>query len=486
MIETRAALAGGVAGVGAGVGAGGAGGAVLVMGQAWARHLTPSLTCLVVANLATLSFRTRSMGHPLRAVLAISPPIDPSTGVPMTTIAHPAPRNPGPRLAAAPVMRPRVLVLLEQYPQAGQTGIRNEIEALAGDYDIGIIALKPAAQPYAGHRPFAIAATLPEIMAALETFAPDLLHAHHLPMLGMIAEVSRLTGIPFTLRTASRDILALRPRGLRERVHQMLRGEQATGPAPGFAHSLPAIDSELCLGVLGLPFARPWLKRAGLREAKLVDCFPVVSFARFHDRSPNGDAVMTIGAATAGKARGEFLRLACKVPDRSFNLYTTGGSPNGLRGDAARHGANVTFVPPVEPDDMPREYKRHRWLVLTADAAAPQAGWPMAIAEAQAAGVGVCMPALRPDLALYVGEGAGILFDTVDELPAIVSGPVPEEMRERGFEQARKSDIERHRHLLTDLWDDALRTRAAEGRGRAGAAGAVLSPVIPAGVATPA
>jgi hypothetical protein len=266
----------------------------------------------------------------------------------------------------------------------------------------------------------------------------------------------------------------------------MLRGQPAPERPPGFVRSLTAIDSELCLGILGLPFARPWLKRAGVREAKLVDCFPVVPFARFHDRSPNGDAVMTIGVAKTGKVPGEFLRLARKVPDRGFNLYTPGGVPDGLRGDPARHGANVTLVPPVEPADMPREYKRHRWLVLTADAAAPQAGWPMAIAEAQAAGVGVCMPALRPDLALYVGEGAGILYDTVDELPAIVSGPVPDEMRERGFEQARKSDIERHRHLLTDLWDDALRTRAAERHSPHGAALAVRTPVATAGVTTPA
>ncbi len=414
----------------------------------------------------------------------------------MTTIAHPDPRRHAPAPAPASA-RPRVLFLLEQYPQAGQTHIASEIEALAADYEIGILALRPATCPYESHRPHRIATTLPEIIAAVEAFAPDILHAHHLTMLGTAGEVSRITGVPFTLRTHSADTLALRPRGIGARLRQWLRGEPPPARSPGFPASLAATESELCLGVLGFPFARPWLVRAGVCEAKLVDCFPVVRFDRFHDRSPNGDAVMSIGPGTgadAGFATGpaataDFLRLQRKVPGRSFNLYAL--APASARQETgtgpAGSGDGVTLVPFVASGDMPREYKKHRWLVLTADADAPTRGWPMAIAEAQASGVGVCMPALRRDLAHYVGEGAGILYDSVDELPAIVSGPVPEEMRERGFEQARKSDIERHKHLLTDLWEDALRARAADHPAGAGFARAATLPAVtppPSGLAS--
>ena len=37
----------------------------------------------------------------------------------------------------------------------------------------------------------------------------------------------------------------------------------------------------------------------------------------------------------------------------------------------------------------------------------------MAIAEAQAAGVGVCMPNIRPDIKEYVGE-AGFVYDSIE------------------------------------------------------------------------
>ena len=37
----------------------------------------------------------------------------------------------------------------------------------------------------------------------------------------------------------------------------------------------------------------------------------------------------------------------------------------------------------------------------------------MAIAEAQAAGVSVCMPNIRPDIKEYVGE-AGFVYDSIE------------------------------------------------------------------------
>ncbi|MGH7783968.1 MAG: glycosyltransferase, partial [Candidatus Binatia bacterium] len=110
----------------------------------------------------------------------------------------------------------------------------------------------------------------------------------------------------------------------------------------------------------------------------------------------------------------------------------------------------VNFVPPVELEDMPAEYKKHRWLVYTA-AKDGTVGWPMAIAEAQAAGVGVCMANIRPDLSEYVGP-AGFLYNSLSEVAELISQPFPAELRELGFEQARKSNVFTHRAALFRLW----------------------------------
>jgi hypothetical protein len=84
----------------------------------------------------------------------------------------------------------------------------------------------------------------------------------------------------------------------------------------------------------------------------------------------------------------------------------------------------------------------------------------MAIAEAQASGVGVCMANLRPDLRDYVG-GAGFLFDSVSQVRDIIAKPFPDELRELGFEQAKKSDAFEHKKILTKLWQSAVRRREA-------------------------
>jgi hypothetical protein len=360
--------------------------------------------------------------------------------------------------------KPRVLFLLKEYPQISQTYIKNEIEALEQDYEVKIVTRKGPDIPYDNHRPHSFAEDMDDFVAAVREFRPDILHTHYLTELRFIGQLSEITNVPFTVRTHSFDTIALRKKSWKGRIKQMIKRQPPLERTPWFMEGIRAMDSDLCLGVLTFPCSRPWLLRAGVPEEKLIDCFPVVRFGHFHDRSPNGDAVMNTGVATPKKAMPDFLRLARKVPDRAFNLYAMGYHIDSLKSEAAAMGAHVNFIDPIQPEAMPAEYKKHRWLVYTGDFDIPTVGWPMAIAEAQAAGVGVCMPNLRPDLAQYVGEGAGVLYDSIDELPGIVSSPVPDEMRERGFEQAKKSDIERHKHLMTDLWEDAMLGRIPDYR----------------------
>lgn len=105
------------------------------------------------------------------------------------------------------------------------------------------------------------------------------------------------------------------------------------------------------------------------------------------------------------------------------------------------------------PERMPREYKKHSWLAFTASRELGTVGWPIVVAEAQASGVGVCIPNLRPDIADYV-DGGGIIYESIEELSDVVSGPVPESIREKGFEVAKRSDVWDHIDILLALWRD--------------------------------
>ncbi len=199
-----------------------------------------------------------------------------------------------------------------------------------------------------------------------------------------------------------------------------------------------------------MPFAVPSLTGAGLDPRKIKTVYPAVRYSSFLNRDANGSAVMNVGASLPKKSFEDFVALAASLPGTAFDLYPIGYGAAALAQLNEAHGHPVTLHTPVEPHAMPHVYKAHRWLVVTASRTIGTVGWPLCIAEAQASGVGVCVPSLRADLEEYVGEG-GFFYDSLDEARDIISRPYPDDRREAGFDQARKSDIELHKTALTDL-----------------------------------
>ncbi len=331
--------------------------------------------------------------------------------------------------------KPRVLYVLVQYPQLSETYIRAEIAAIEADHDVEIISLIPADCPYEGYVPFKLLSTPVEIQSEIERFRPHVLHTHWLhEQLDLLVELARVNDIPFTVRAHSFDTLFTPP----------------AVPGP-LARAVAAINSDLCLGILALPFSVESLIGAGIEPSKIKTVYPAVDFASFLDRSPNGDGVMSVGASLPKKRFEDFIAIAASLPEHEFDLYSIGYQSAALEAVNRAHGNPVRMRQPAEPGGMPAIYKQHRWLIVTASREIGTVGWPLCIAEAQASGVGVCVPNLRPDLKEYVGE-SGFFYDSVDEVRDIITRPYPERMREAGFEQARKSDIGVHKTALTDLW----------------------------------
>jgi len=333
--------------------------------------------------------------------------------------------------------KPRVLMIVDTFPQISKTYMFAEINAIKDDYDLRVVCFDKPNLPCKNHYPYQCLEKLHGIRELIEDFRPHVIHTHYLlHHVKAVLSLAKRYNIPFTMRTHSYDVLPFTTHG--KKVHKR-RGY---------------VNHELCLGVLAFPFARPHLEKAGIRPDKLIDCWPVIDYARFHQRGPVGDAVMNVGACLPKKRMEDFIDLAKGLPAKKFNLYPLGYTSDQIVAYNQQHGSPVSIEPTIQPEDMPAQYKRHGWLVYTGCVKAKTVGWPMAIAEAQAMGLGVCMPNLRPDVREYVGK-AGFVYDSISELPAILSRPYPQEMREIGYEHARKSDIQQHKHLLTDMWDKA-------------------------------
>ncbi len=335
------------------------------------------------------------------------------------------------------MLKRKILYFLDHYPQISETYIETELRSLQPKYRIKIISLGKPNLKTNNHLPYEyISSDDKEALArAIVNFSPDIIHGHYVVLVPALNWASHVAKVPHTVRAHSFDVLG--------------RNE------PNLKRYVDIINSDVCLGVLTFPFTRPMFERAGIRSEKLNDCYPVVDFARFHDISRNGDFIMNVGACFPKKNMEEFLILAAMVENRTFNLYALGYGVEKLHQFNGELGNPVNIIDPVQPEEMCPEYKKHEWLVYTASHQSGDVGWPMAIAEAQAAGVGVCMQSIRPDLREYVGE-AGFLFDTADDAARIISQPFPDDLRQLGFEQARKSDIRGHIHRLENLWKRAL------------------------------
>lgn len=327
--------------------------------------------------------------------------------------------------------RPKVAVLLFHYPKISETYIRTEIQTLRQTHEVLVLSQHQAKDAYANAGDFKVSKDPKQILQWIKEFKPQALHGHWLITLKWIHELARSSGVPYTLRTHSFDVIKPTVEELKE-----------------FA---PLVRDSLCLGILGFPFLREKLLAAGFPNEKMIDSFPVANIPQFRNREPNGKAVMNVGACLPKKKMEDYLALGQLVPEREFDLYAMSYDLNEMKAKAAESNSPIRFISQMEPDAMPAEYKKHEWLVYTGCFELKTVGWPLAVAEAQAAGVGVCMANIRPDIKDYVGE-AGYLYNSIEELVEIISKPFSPEKREQGFLLAERSNFQTHASQLTDLW----------------------------------
>jgi glycosyltransferase involved in cell wall biosynthesis len=336
-------------------------------------------------------------------------------------------------------MKRRIVIFVSTYPQVSETYIKNEVDALWNDYEIEIVAFAAGSYPYRTRRPHIVVTKENQhnVLEYLRAFRPHQLHAHYLVQLPQLTAIAQLLQVPFTVRAHSFDVLG---------------GSLASGAGQKTVAGLSqAGTSPLCRGVLCFPFMRERLIAAGLPADKVIACNPVIDVLRFQDTSPNGRAVMNVGAAIPKKSMGDFVALSRMLPERDFNLYGLGYLTARLAEENRQAGGRVRFVGPVDPEDMPPEYKKHAWLVYTASKADNTVGWPMALIEAMASGVGVCMQNLRSDLRDYLGD-VGFLYDTPADLVERLRVDPSAEQRVRGFAWAEQYDFRHQLPLLTNLW----------------------------------
>ncbi len=336
----------------------------------------------------------------------------------------------------------KVLYIIGSYYQLSESYIHVEMNTLIKQgYDVKIIALRKPDCPAKNHLPYQTISDEKEIIEYAKEYQPDIIHTHWIfYQLPLVYRVSKALDVGFTIRSHSFDVL-WKKNSLKQKIRRLKKNVNFT----------KIINDPLCRGVLAFPFAKKNLVDLGIKVEKVIESFPVVDFEKFHNEGDNGTDILNMGAAIKKKGFENFMDLAKKLPDLKFRLYAIGYNKKEYEELNRKLGMPVSFEESVELDEMPAVYKRSAWLVYTAHKKNTQVGWPLCALEAMASGAGVCLPNIRPDIKDYIGD-AGIIYSDIEELKDIITKPVPRQMREKGFELARKYDIRKQIHLLTNLW----------------------------------
>jgi glycosyltransferase involved in cell wall biosynthesis len=331
-----------------------------------------------------------------------------------------------------------VLIAAWNYPLPSETYIETERRFLDGLARTHVVAhAGPGREITPDHGSYLAAPSRWQLRRMLREHAPDVVHVHWGMATEWAVSIARRADIPWTLRTHSFDML-VRPDAEIARVATL------------------ANDTD-CLGVLGFLFARPILEAAGLKPDKFRDTFPVADVARFRSVGPSGEAVLSFGALQERKAlaAAAFARLSAMTPGVAFHHYPLGhGGRTELRAQmesiVEREDGRVEVRDWVPHSQMPDVWAQHRWFVYPGPMQ-QGFGWPVGVVEAWAAGVGVCIQRVRPDIEQYVGDAA-IVFNDVSELPSILEGPPDDALLTAGRKRAEKMDVGVHGECLLDLW----------------------------------
>lgn len=256
----------------------------------------------------------------------------------------------------------RVLFLFERYGQISETYKDEEISAVKDleKFDVKIISMNTVNLHRVRHHDYTLLDIhKPDFVENLDqeikSFKPDVMHTHYLHNSIILSSFAERYKTPYTIRAHSYDVLDLNDDELREHCRHA--------------------NSKWCLKVLTFPFTIPRLVRCGLDATKIEGCYPVVNFKQFYNPQTSYKKfdktqikVLGVGATIEKKNHVQFIDLAKQYktlfPNAQFNLYLLGYDVEKIKEYNTLHNTptNIYFV---EPEEMPKVYRDHDWLVYT-------------------------------------------------------------------------------------------------------------------------
>ena len=336
----------------------------------------------------------------------------------------------------------RILIFGRSYPHVAHGYINNDVEYIASRASVLVLSPSQPTAPFYSSIDFNYFRNIKELIAQARQFKPDFIVCWLLPNHHYARLVAETLGIPFILKLHTPDFHTLFParRPIKKRLACHVFNDAKLSHY--YLISIRSLRRTAASKQFRGAFCIPALKTAFTKffpERKIFELTPRIFYSRFHNEETNGERALILGSLVS-RREGEFeFNSALSSIKEPLDWYPV-PTPGLLLLDIPNIPSNITikkFVPNIE---MAKVYKNYKALIVIGDSKYSR-GLPLSILEAQAAGVCVIVPSLRPDFDKFVTDGGGYIFNDESEIQGLLDQIPDQSIREKGFQHAKLFDI---------------------------------------------
>lgn len=338
----------------------------------------------------------------------------------------------------------RILIIGRAYPNAAHGYINNDVEYLAQKANVLVLSPNQPMAPFYSAVNFNYFNNETDLIRQAKQFKPDFIISWLLPNHYFARVVADALDVPFVLKLHTPDYHAIysKKRIFRRLVSftQAIFNERHLSKTYQVSKASlhKTAKSKNLKGVFCIPALMEGFGKY-FSSDKLFELKPRIFYHKYHNESSNGDRVMVLGSVL-NRREGQFAfsKIISGV-DGAVDWYPM-PTPGCLWLDIPGLPENLHMMKYVPPSEMPGIYKNYKAMIMIGSGRLSR-GLSLSVLEAQASGVAVIAPSLRPDFDEFITNGGGFIFHNEAEIPGILKQIPSQSRREMGFKYAAEFDI---------------------------------------------